>query len=110
MAYKRNMRETKNLPLYPAGAGNSSSLILEPRRRVPVAVAPIRKTHTELQPKAACNGPTARRPIEAVMDPHPLISPVTVPRDLLFPRTDGWDERSAATAEVMILLGLLDTY
>jgi hypothetical protein len=51
-------------------------------------------------------GPTARRPIEAVMAPHPLIKPVTVPNDLVFPRTDGWDAKSAATADVMILLGL----
>ena len=69
-------------------------------------VAPIRKSQTELHPNAACKGPTARRPIDAVIEPQPLIRPVTVPRDLLFPRTEGWDERSAATADVMMLLGL----
>jgi hypothetical protein len=68
----------------------------------------MRKSQTDPHPKAACKGPTARRPTEAVTDPHPLISPVTVPRDLLFPATDGWDAQSAATAEVMMLLGLLN--
>ena len=42
----------------------------------------------------------------SVMEPVPLISPVTVPNDLLLPRTEGWDAKSAATAEVMMLLGL----
>ena len=36
----------------------------------------------------------------------PLMRPVTVPSDLELPRTDGWFERSAATADVIILLGL----
>lgn len=40
------------------------------------------------------------------MDPQPLMRPVTVPSDLLLPRTDGWEARSAATADVMMLLGL----
>ena len=75
-------------------------------RRVPVEVHPMRYSQTELHPKFCCNGPTARRPIEAVMAPHPLIRPVTVPRDLLLPLTEGCDARSAATADVMILLGL----
>jgi hypothetical protein len=48
----------------------------------------------------------AKRPMDAVIEPHPLISPVTVPRDLVLPRTVGCDAKSAATAEVMILLGL----
>ncbi len=75
-------------------------------RAVPVKVQPIKKTQTEDQPKADCRGPTAKRPTEAVMEPQPLISPVTVPRDLLLPRTDGCEAKSAATAEVMMLLGL----
>ena len=41
------------------------------------------------------------------MEPHPLIRPVTVPRDLLLPRTEGCEDKSAATAEVMMLLGLV---
>ena len=40
------------------------------------------------------------------MEPDPLMSPVTVPRDLVLPFTEGWEAKSAATAEVMILLGL----
>jgi hypothetical protein len=32
--------------------------------------------------------------------------PVTVPRDLLLPRTEGWEDKSAATADVIILFGL----
>jgi hypothetical protein len=51
-------------------------------------------------------GSMAKRPMDAVIEPHPLISPVTVPRDLVLPRTVGCDAKSAATAEVMILLGL----
>lgn len=51
-------------------------------------------------------GSMANKPIEAVMEPHPLMSPVTVPRDLVDPLTEGWDAKSAATAEVMILFGL----
>ena len=73
---------------------------------VPVKVHPMRKSQTEPHPYASCKGPTARRPMEAVIAPHPLIRPVTVPSDLLFPRTDGCDARSAATAEVMMLFGL----
>jgi hypothetical protein len=73
---------------------------------VPVKVQAIKKTQTDDQPKAAWSGPTANRPIEAVMEPHPLIRPVTVPRDLLLPRTEGCEAKSAATAEVIILLGL----
>lgn len=73
---------------------------------VPVAVQAIKKIHTEDHPKAACKGPTASKPIEAVIDPHPLMSPVTVPSDLLLPRTEGCDAKSAATAEVIILFGL----
>ena len=53
-------------------------------------------------------GLTANKPTDAVIEPHPLISPVTVPRDLLFPWTLGWLDKSAATAEVMMLLGLED--
>lgn len=87
--------------------GKSSEKIFGDMRRVPVAVHPIRKSHTELHPKFCCKGPTARSPTDAVIEPHPLISPVTVPRDLLLPLTEGWDARSAATAEVMILFGLL---
>ena len=75
-------------------------------RAVPVKVQAIKKIHTEDQPKAAWSGPTANNPTEAVMAPHPLIRPVTVPRDLLLPRTEGCEAKSAATAEVMILLGL----
>jgi len=75
-------------------------------RLVPAAVHPIRYTQTEDHPKAAWIGPTAKSPTEAVIDPQPLIRPVTVPRDLLLPRTLGWLDKSAATAEVMILLGL----
>ena len=48
----------------------------------------------------------ANRPIDAVMAPVPLMRPVTVPSDLVFPRTDGCAAKSAATAEVIILLGL----
>jgi hypothetical protein len=44
--------------------------------------------------------------MEAVIDPVPLIKPVTVPRLLVLPRTDGWDARSAATADVIMLFGL----
>ena len=51
-------------------------------------------------------GSIANKPIEAVIEPHPLISPVTVPRDLVDPLTEGCDAKSAATAEVMMLLGL----
>lgn len=51
----------------------------------------------------------ARRPMDAVIEPHPLISPVTVPRDLVLPRTEGCDAKSAATAEVMMLFGLRNT-
>lgn len=40
------------------------------------------------------------------MEPHPLMRPVTVPSDLLLPRTEGCEAKSAATAEVIILLGL----
>ena len=81
-------------------------MIFDPMRAVPVKVQPMRKSQTEPHPNADCKGPTARSPIDAVMAPHPLMRPVTVPRDLLFPRTDGWEARSAATADVMILLGL----
>jgi hypothetical protein len=45
--------------------------------------------------------------MDAVIDPHPLINPVTVPKDLLLPRTLGCEAKSAATADVMMLLGLL---
>ena len=83
-------------------------MIFVPTRAVPVKVQAMRKSQTELHPYVACKGPTARRPMEAVMAPHPLMRPVTVPRDLLFPRTDGWEARSAATAEVMMLLGLCE--
>lgn len=69
-------------------------------------VHPIRYTQTELQPNASWRGPTASSPIEAVMLPHPLMRPVTVPSDLLLPRTLGWDAKSAATADVMMLFGL----
>ena len=79
---------------------------MEPISPVPVAVQAIKKSQTEDQPKLSCRGPTAKRPIDAVIDPHPLMRPVTVPRDLLLPRTDGCDAKSAATAEVMILFGL----
>lgn len=75
-------------------------------RRVPVPVHAMRYSQTEDQPKWDWRGPTANNPMEAVMDPHPLIKPVTVPRDLLLPRTLGCADKSAATAEVMILLGL----
>ena len=75
-------------------------------RRVPVAVQPMRNNQTDPHPKDSCKGPTAKSPIEAVIEPHPLISPVTVPRDLLFPWTLGWLDKSAATAEVMMLFGL----
>ena len=75
-------------------------------RRVPMAVQPIKYTQTDPQPKFCCKGPTANKPIEAVMEPQPLMRPVTVPKDLLLPRTEGWDAKSAATADVMILLGL----
>lgn len=54
-------------------------------------------------------GPTARSPTDAVTAPHPLIRPVTVPNDFEFPRTEGCEARSAATAEVIILLGLDET-
>ena len=89
-----------------SGAGKSSSLIFLPIRPVPVAVHPMRKYQTEPHPNAFCRGPTASRPTDAVIDPQPLMRPVTVPRDLLLPRTDGWEARSAATADVMMLLGL----
>lgn len=49
----------------------------------------------------------ANNPIDAVILPVPLIKPVTVPKDLLLPRTDGCEAKSAATADVMILLGLM---
>jgi hypothetical protein len=45
-------------------------------------------------------------PMEAVMDPHSFMRLATVPRDFLFPQTDGCDVRSAATAEVMMFLSL----
>jgi hypothetical protein len=48
----------------------------------------------------------ASKPIDAVILPVPLIKPVTVPNDLLFPWTDGCEAKSAATADVIILLGL----
>ena len=51
----------------------------------------------------------ANKPIDAVILPVPLIKPVTVPNDLLFPWTDGCEAKSAATADVMILLGLCFT-
>lgn len=89
-----------------SGAGKSSSLIFLPIRPVPVAVHPMRKYQTEPHPNEFCRGPTASRPTDAVIDPQPLMRPVTVPRDLLLPRTDGWEARSAATADVMMLLGL----
>ena len=73
---------------------------------VPAPVHPIRYSQTDVHPKLDCRGPIAKRPIEAVMEPVPLMRPVTVPRDLLFPRTDGCDAKSAATADVMMLLGL----
>jgi hypothetical protein len=73
---------------------------------VPIAVHAIRYIQTDPQPYAFCKGPTARRPMEAVIDPVPLIKPVTVPRLLVLPRTDGWDARSAATADVIMLFGL----
>ena len=40
------------------------------------------------------------------MEPQPLMRPVTVPKDLLLPRTEGCEAKSAATAEVIMLLGL----
>jgi hypothetical protein len=79
-----------------------------PIRAVPVKVHPIKKIQTEDHPKADCKGPTASNPIEAVMDPQPLISPVTVPSDLLLPRTEGCEAKSAATADVIILFGLAE--
>ena len=75
-------------------------------RRVPAAVHPMRKIHTDDHPKASWRGPTAKSPIEAVIEPHPLMRPVTVPRDLALPRTEGCEAKSAATADVMILFGL----
>lgn len=48
----------------------------------------------------------ANKPIDAVILPVPLIKPVTVPNDLLLPRTDGCEAKSAATADVIMLLGL----
>ena len=75
-------------------------------RSVPQAVANIKYIHTAYQPNFTVKGPTANRPAEATIEPVPLIRPVTVPSDLLLPLTDGWDARSAATADVMILFGL----
>ena len=73
---------------------------------VPAPVHPIRYIQTDIHPYVDCRGPIAKRPMEAVMEPVPLIRPVTVPSDLLFPRTDGCEAKSAATADVMMLLGL----
>ena len=75
-------------------------------RAVPQKVQPIKKIQTDPQPNASWRGPTANKPTDAVTEPVPLIRPVTVPRDLLLPRTEGCDAKSAATAEVMMLLGL----
>ena len=86
--------------------GKSSARILLDMSSVPVAVQKMRKIQTEDHPKASWSGPTANSPIDAVMDPQPLINPVTVPSDLLLPRTEGCDAKSAATAEVIMLLGL----
>jgi hypothetical protein len=71
-------------------------------------VQPIRYIQTEPHPYLVCSGPIANKPIDAVMLPVPLIKPVTVPNDLLFPWTDGCEAKSAATADVIILLGLHD--
>ena len=70
-------------------SGKSSDLILVDMSRVPAEVHPMRKSQTDDQPNADWSGPTANKPIEAVIEPHPLISPVTVPRDLVLPRTEG---------------------
>ena len=83
----------------------SSALILGPMRQVPTKVLPIMKYHTEDQPHRACRGPMTSRPTALMALPVPLIRPVTVPSDLELPRTVGWDARSAATADVMMLLG-----
>jgi hypothetical protein len=72
-----------------------------------VVVQPIKYNQTEPHPYLACNGPIANKPMEAVMLPVPFIKPVTVPNDLLLPRTEGCEAKSAATADVIILLGLL---
>lgn len=75
-------------------------------RQVPAAVHPIRYIQTADQPKAVWRGPMAISPTADVNDPQPLMRPVTVPRDLLLPRTEGWEAKSAATADVIMLLGL----
>lgn len=46
---------------------------------MPASVQPIRKYHTAAQPRRDCRGPIAHRPSAAVMEPVPLIIPVTVP-------------------------------
>ena len=52
----------------------------------------------------AC-APMHMRPKAAVIEPEPLMMPVTVPSERVLPPIDGCSARSAATAEVMMLLG-----
>ena len=52
-----------------------------------------------------CSGPMSMRPKAAVIEPEPLMMPVTVPSERVLPPIDGCSARSAATALVMMLLG-----
>mmetsp|Transcript_45066 Transcript_45066/g.105273 ORF Transcript_45066/g.105273 Transcript_45066/m.105273 type:complete len:212 (-) Transcript_45066:124-759(-) len=83
----------------------SSFMILGPISPVPVTTHAMRKYQTAVHPPKFCSGPITMSPKAAVIEPEPLMMPVTVESERVLPPMDGCSARSAATAEVMMLLG-----
>ena len=79
-------------------------MILGVMSAVPARTQAMSMYQTAVHPPSSWSGPMAIKPKAAVMEPVPLMIAVTVPSERVLPPIEGCSARSAATAEVMMLL------